>query len=153
MTRLRQSYGMAYLSAQIRKNALSQRSVVVDSLTHSLIALLEPLGADPNQMFATVTEDWSGASEGARMTGASMLYTTFKLFGNAWFQQRQGTLDREQWESWNLHIRVYYYHRRGVKIWWPLRRTMCAAGFRDYLEKTEPVKDLPPISELIRGKA
>lgn len=142
-----------YLAAQIRQNTQSQRSVVVDSLTHSLIALLGP-HYDPNQMraFAAVTEDWYGATEEDRVRALSMLFTTFKLFDNAWFQKRQGTLDPEQWEGWDLHIRVYY-HRPGVKTWWSLRRTMFAAGFRSYLKATKPISDLSPLSELIRGKS
>jgi hypothetical protein len=28
-----------------------------------------------------------------------------------------------------------------------------AAGFGDYLEKSEPVEDLPPINQLIRGES
>ena len=142
-----------YLAAQIRQNTRSQRSVVVDSLTHSLIAFLGPQGSDPDQMraFVAVTEDWHGASEADRLRAVSMLFTMFKVFENAWFQQRQGTLDAEQWEAWDLHIRVYY-HRPGVKTRWSLRRTMFAAGFRSYIEVTEPIADLPPLSELIPGK-
>jgi hypothetical protein len=143
-----------YLAAQIRQNTRSQRSVVVDSLTQSLIHLLGPQGSDPDQMraFVSVTEDWHGATEADRLRAVSMLFTTFKLFENAWFQQRQRTLDAEQWQAWDLHIRVYY-HRPGVQTWWSLRRAMFAAGFRNYLENTQPVKDLPPISEIIRGQS
>jgi len=142
-----------YLAVQIRQNTLSQRSVVVDSLTQSLIAFLGPQAADPDQLraFAAATEDWHGVSEADRLRAVSMFFTMFKVFENAWFQQRQGTLDAEQWEAWDLHIRVYY-HRPGMKTWWSLRRTMFAAGFRSYIEATEPIADLPPLSELIPGK-
>jgi hypothetical protein len=142
-----------YLAAQIRQNTQSQRSVVVDSLTQSLIALLGPQASDLDQMRAlvSITEDWHGASEADRLRAVSMLFTMSKVFENAWFQQRQGTLDAEQWEAWDLHIRVYY-HRPGVKTWWSLRRAMFAAGFRSYMEGTEPVADLPPLSELVPGK-
>jgi hypothetical protein len=34
-----------------------------------------------------------------------------------------------------------------------MRRAAFAAGFRDYLEGTQPVKDLPPISQLIHGES
>jgi hypothetical protein len=141
-----------YLAAQIRQNTRSQRSAIVDSLTSSLIALLGPQ-AQPKLMtsFAAATEDWYGASEEDRMTAISMLFTTFKLFENAWFQQRHGTLDREQWEGWDLHIRVYY-HRPGVQAWWSDRRAMFAAGFRDYVEATKPISGVSPLSQLIRGK-
>jgi hypothetical protein len=142
-----------YLAAQIRQNTRSQRSVVVDSLTRSLIDLLAPQASDLDLMraFLAVMEDWHGATEADRLRAVSTLFATFKVFENAWFQQRQRTLDAEQWEAWDLHIRVYY-HRPGVQIWWSMRRTMFAAGFRNYLENTQPVKDLPPISEIISGK-
>jgi hypothetical protein len=141
-----------YLAAQIRQNTQSQRSVVVDSLTASLIALLGPQAADPNQMrsFASAVEDWHGATEEDRMRAVVMLFTTFKLFENAWFQQRHGTLDPEQWAGWDLHIRVYY-HRPGVQAWWSDRRVMFAAGFRNYVESTKPISGVSPLSQLIRG--
>jgi hypothetical protein len=143
-----------YLAAQIRQNTRSQRSVVVDSLTQSQINLLGPQGTNPDLMraFAVATEDWYGATEEDRLRAVSMLFTTFKLFENAWFQKRHGTLDPEQWEGWDLHIRVYY-HRPGVKTLWSLRRGMFASGFRDYIETTEPIGDITPLDQLIRGKS
>jgi hypothetical protein len=45
-----------------------------------------------------------------------------------------------------------YYHRPGVKAWWQLRRAAFAAGFRDYLESSEPINELPSVTELIRGR-
>jgi hypothetical protein len=142
-----------YLGAQIRQNTKSQRSVVVDSLTSSLIALLGPQSYDPNLMrsFAAAVDDWHGATEEDRTRAVATLFITFKLFENAWFQQRQGTLEREQWEGWDLHMRVYY-HRPGVQVWWADRRGMFAAGFRKYIEATKPVTSVSPLSELIRGR-
>lgn len=141
-----------YLAVQIRQNTRSQRSAIVDSLTQSLINLLAPQASDPDLMraFVAVIEDWHGATEADRLRGVSTLFTTFKLFENAWFQQRHGTLDPEQWEAWDLHIRVYY-HRPGVKTWWSLRRAMFTASFREYVESTQPISDLSPISQLIAG--
>src|SRR5712692_7577026 len=79
-----------YLAAQIRQNTRSMRSLVVDSLTQSLIHLLGPQGSDHDQMraFVSVTEDWHGATEADRLRAVSTLFTTFKVFENAWFQQR-----------------------------------------------------------------
>ena len=142
-----------YLAEQIRQNTKSQRSVVVDSLTSSLITLLEPQ-AHPQVMrsFAAAVEDWHGANEEDRMRAIALLFTTFKLFENAWFQQRQGTLDPEQWQGWDRHIRVYY-HRPGGQAWWADRRAMFAPGFRKYVEATEPVSGVSPLSQLIHGKS
>ena len=49
----------------------------------------------------------------------------------------------------DVYIRMYY-HGPGVKTWWLMRRAAFAAGFRDYVETSQLVKDLPPLSEIIR---
>jgi hypothetical protein len=141
-----------YLDAQIRQNTRSMRAVVVDSLAHSLVDLLGPHAQNPDSLraFSAVIENWDAATEQDRARTVPFIFATFKLFENAWFQQRQGTLDHEQWKGWDAYIRIYY-HRPGVKTWWSMRRAAFALGFRNYLESSEPVKDLPPISRLIRG--
>ena len=143
-----------YLAAQIRQNTQSQRSVVVDSLTSSLINLLGPQASDPKltRAFASATEDWHGASEEDRTRAIAVLFALFKLFENAWFQQRQGTLDPQQWQGWDAYIRMYY-HRPGVREWWRLRRAAFAPGFRDYIESSKPIDELPSVTQLIRGKS
>ena len=102
--------------------------------------------------FHVVVEDWYGATGDDRMRALPLFFSTFKLFENAWFQQRQGTLDPQQWQGWDAYIRMYY-HRPGVKAWWRLRRAAFAAGFRDYVESSEPVNELPSVAQLIRGEA
>jgi len=142
-----------YLAAQIRQNTRSMRAVVVDSLAHCLVDLLGPHSQHPELLraFSAVIEDWHGAGEDARARSLPFLFATFKLFENAWFQQRQGTLDSQQWEGWDAYIRVYY-HRPGVGTWWKMRRAAFASGFRDYLEASEPIPEMTPIADLIRGK-
>jgi len=143
-----------YLAAQIRQNTRSMRAVVVDSLAHSLIDLLSPQAYDLQAIraFAAAVEDWHGVTEEDRARSLSFMFPTFKLFENAWFQQRPGTLDKQQWEGWDAYIRMYY-HRPGVKTWWSLRKMAFAPGFRDYLEATEPIQGVMSIGELIRGKS
>jgi hypothetical protein len=34
-----------------------------------------------------------------------------------------------------------------------MRRAAFAAGFRDYLEMSKPIEDLPPIGQLILGES
>jgi len=142
-----------YLAAQIRQNTKSQRSVVVDPLTSSLINLLGPQASDPKltRAFASATEDWHGASEEDRIRAIAVLFALFKLFENAWFQQRQGTLDLQQWEGWELYM-LAYFHRPGVRTWWAMRRATFAPGFRAYLENSKPVPNVPSPSRMIGGQ-
>src|SRR6266566_3377336 len=107
-------------------------------------------GSELMRAFHVVVEDWYGATGDDRMRALPLFFSTFKLFENAWFQQRQGALDPEQWQGWDAYIRMYY-HRPGVKVWWQLRRAAFAAGFRDYVESSEPINELPSVTELIRG--
>jgi len=143
-----------YLGVQIRQNTRSMRAVVVDSLAQSFGDLVRPMAQDIvlARAFAAVGSDWHKASEEDRTRALPLFFATFKLFENAWFQQRQGTLDSEQWEGWDPYIRLYY-HQPGVKTWWQFRRKVFAAGFREYLESTQPIEDLPPVDRLVRGGA
>lgn len=125
-----------YLAVQIRQNTKSQQSVVVDSLTSSLIAVLAPQASDPalTRACAAAVEDWNGAREEDRLQAACVLLALFKLSENAWFQQRQGTLDPEQWQGWDFYMRAYY-HRPGVQTWWSRRRGMFSLAFAIILKR------------------
>jgi hypothetical protein len=140
-----------YLGAQIRQNTRSMRAMVVDSLAHSLVDLLGPMAQHPESMraFSVAIEDWHAATEDDRLRAVPFIFATFKLFENAWFQQRQGTLDPQQWLGWDVYIRMYY-HRPGVKTWWSMRRVAFAPGFREYIEGTAPLEGAAPISRMIR---
>jgi len=140
-----------YLAMQIRQNTRSMRAVVVDALTRGIADILAGQTPDTLRGFARVMEDLESSSEDDRLRALPQFFALFKLFENAWFQQRQGTLDREQWRGWDAYIRTYYHHK-GIKSWWLMRRAAFAPGFRDYLEATEPISDMTPLGQLIQGK-
>ena len=141
-----------YLAVQIRQNTRSMRAMMVDSLAHSIADVIRPMAEDRELMraFHVVVEDWHGATEEDRMRALPLFFSTFKLFENVWFQQRQGALDPKQWIGWDAYIRMYY-HRPGVKDWWRMRRAAFAPDFRDYVESSQAPPELPPVTELIRG--
>jgi hypothetical protein len=140
-----------YLAAQIRQNTRSMRAMVVDALTRGIADILSGQTPDVVRSLARVVEDLESASEEDRLRVLPQFFALFKLFENAWFQERQRTLDPEQWRGWDAYIRSYY-HRPGVKSWWLMRRAAFAPGFRDYLEGTEPVSDMTPLTQLLQGK-
>jgi hypothetical protein len=141
-----------YLAAQIRQNTRSMQAVVVDALTRGIADILSGQTPEVMRSLVRVVENLETASEADRLHALPQLFALFKLFENAWFQQRQGTLAREQWQGWDAYIRTYY-HCPGVKSWWLMRRAAFASGFRDYLESSEPIREMTQLSELIRGKA
>jgi hypothetical protein len=140
-----------YLAVQIRQNTRSMRAVVVDALTRGIAEILSGQTPETLRGFARAMENLERASDDDRLRALPQFFALFKLFENAWFQQRQGTLDREQWQGWDAYIRTYYHHQ-GIKSWWRMRRAAFAPGFRDYLESTEPISDMTPLGQLIQGK-
>jgi hypothetical protein len=107
-----------YLAAQIHQNTRSMRAVIVDSLAHSLVDLLGRHTQNPESLraFSAVTKNWNAASDDDRARALPFIFATFKLFENAWFQQRQGTLDQQQWAGWDAYIRIYYHQPGGKDV-------------------------------------
>jgi len=140
-----------YLAAQIRQNTRSTRAMAVDALTRGIAEILSGQTPETLRGFARVMENFDGASEDDRLRAIPQLFALFKLFENAWFQQRQGTLDQEQWQGWDAYIRTYY-HQPGVKSWWSMRRPAFALGFRDYLESSEAIEHMTKLSEMIERR-
>jgi len=121
-----------YVAAQVRQNTRSMRAVVVDSLAHSLVDLLPAQAPEIMRSFSIVVEEWNGATGEDRVRALPFIFATFKLFENAWFQFRQGTLDPQQWQgSGRLHASLLPPFRHGGGS---MRRSTFAPGFRDYME-------------------
>ena len=139
-----------YLAAQIRQNTRSSRAVVVDSLARSMHDLaFEMAQSDQLLTTATMLKDWNSASEMERARYASFMLGYFKLFENGWFQMRQGTLEREQWEGYDAFLRSVWTVPT-VKTWWSMRRTFFAPGFRNYVENLKEASSVPSLQQLTR---
>src|SRR5205823_3568051 len=139
-----------YLAAQVRQNTRSARAIVVDSLARSMHDLaFEMARSDQLLKTATTLEDWKSATQLERARAASFMLGYFKLFENAWFQMRKGTLERDQWEGYDAFLRSVWVHPT-VKTWWSMRRTFFAPGFRQYVENCKPEPNVPSLSELVQ---
>ena len=142
-----------YVAAQVRQNTRSSRAIVVDSLARSMHDLAFQM-AQSDQLLTTATmlKDWNTASEIERARYASFMLGYFKLFENGWFQMRQGTLEREQWEGYESFLRTVWMVPT-VQAWWSMRRTFFASGFRNYVESLEEARDIPSLAQLTRTES
>jgi hypothetical protein len=140
-----------YLAVQVRQNSRSSRAVVVDSLARSMHDLAFAM-AQNDQLLKIVTStlhDWAGATEMEKARAASFLLGYFKLFENAWFQMRKGTLQSDQWQGYDGFLRTVLF-QPAVKPWWQMRRTFFAPGFREYVDRCEPLSDVPTLTDMIQ---
>src|SRR6266404_5974182 len=141
-----------YLAAQVRQNTRSARAIVVDSLARSMHDLaFEMAQSDQLLKTATTLQDWKSATELERARAASFMLGYFKLFENAWFQMRKGTLERDQWEGYDAFLRSVWMVPT-VKTWWSMRRTFFASGFRKYVEDCKEAPPTPTLSELVQSE-
>jgi hypothetical protein len=140
-----------YLAAQVRQNTRSSRAIVVDSLARSMHDLAFAMAQNDAllKIVTTTLQDWNSATELERARAASFVLGYFKLFENAWFQMRKGTLEREQWEGYDAFLRTVWM-QPAVKTWWTMRRMFFAPGFRKYVENCEDAPSALTISELVQ---
>jgi hypothetical protein len=143
-----------YLAAQIRQNTRSMRAVLVDSLAHSLVNLLDRTRRTQNRSVLFQRSPKTGTPRAtmiahARCPSSSrhLSFSKMRGFSNA----------KALWINSNgpvgMHTFASTITSRGVKTWWSMRRAAFAPGFRNYLESSKPVEDPPPISRLIRGES
>ncbi len=132
---------LVYLAAQVHQNTRSVKASVVDSLSSSYTELAR-LFNENSHVVARGMEDWEGLDREERIQCAAALIALFKHFENCWFQRRSATLEPEQWEGWDAIMRSAF-HTPGVQTWWAYRRMVFATAFRDYLESTEPIPEVP----------
>jgi hypothetical protein len=140
-----------YLAAQVRQNTRSSRAVVVDSLAKSMHELAFAMAQNDEllKIVTTSLEDWGAATEIERARAASFLLGYFKLFENAWFQMRKGTLERDQWQGYDAFLRTVLHHA-AVKPWWQMRRAFFAPGFREYVDKCEAMPGVPTLGAIVQ---
>jgi hypothetical protein len=140
-----------YLAAQVRQNTRSARAIVVDSLARSMHDLAFEIAQNDEllKLATTSLQDWNSGTELERARFASFMLGYFKLFENAWFQMRKGTLERDQWEGYDAFLRSVWMHPP-VKIWWSMRRTFFAPGFRQYVESCKEAPSVPSLSQLVQ---
>jgi hypothetical protein len=142
-----------YLGAQVRQNTRSARAVVVDSLARSMHELAFEIAKNDDLLKLAISlQDWNNATELERARYASFILGYFKLFENAWFQMRKGTLERDQWEGYDAFLRSVWVHPT-VKTWWSMRRTFFAPGFREYVESCKEAPTVPSLIELVQKES
>lgn len=140
-----------YLAAQVRQNTRSSRAAVVDSLARSMHDLAFAMAQNDEllKIVTTTLHDWDTATETERARAASFLLGYFKLFENAWFQMRKGTLERDQWQGYDAFLRTVLY-QPAVKPWWKMRRAFFAPGFREYVDGCKPLSDVPTLTGIVQ---
>ncbi len=84
------------LIVSIRQNTKAQKVVAVDSLAAAIAAINVPAieSAAVGSAVSRAVSDWDAATREERIMAHYFLYSFFRLVESAWYQQREGVLDR-----------------------------------------------------------
>lgn len=131
---------LVVLIVSIRQNTKAQKVLAVQSLSAAIAAINVPAMESPalGSALAKAVKNWDAASREERILAHFFLFSYFKLIETAWYQQKAGTLETEQWAGWDNVMRMFY-HSEGVRLhWWPHRKYAYSPAFQNYLEHSGP---------------
>src|SRR5205814_1271373 len=134
----------------IRQNTRSQKALAVDSLAAAITSINVPAMKSHilGSALSKTTADWGSASREERIIAHYFLFSFFKLFENAWYQQKAGILDQAQWLGWETLLRKYYHADGVTRSWWPSRKQAYSPEFQEFLSGTKSPDDLGSLNDL-----
>jgi hypothetical protein len=144
---------LVVLIVSIRQNTKSQKVLAVQSLAAAIATINVPAMESPElgTALASATRDWRSATREQRIVAHFFHFSYFKLIETAWYQQKAGVLEQEQWAGWENVMRLFY-HSDGVKhVWWPSRARAYSPAFQKYLAETEPPAEVGSLTDIFDG--
>ena len=129
---------LIFIGMQVRQNTRSVRAATYDSLVRSNGEWLNSLINDSElaASFEGAVGSWADVEESERPRVMYLLTQLFRHWENAFFQQRQGTLDAGLWATWERII-LSYFHQPGIQAWWQLRHHAYSTDFQAFLEQSD----------------
>ena len=92
-------------------------------------------------------ENFAELTDEQKMFFFGTMLGLFKHYELMFVQYDQGVMDKETWDAWNEHIRMYF-HQPGAQAWWRLRKATFIPGFRDYLDSS-PDSEMTSFVDLV----
>jgi len=129
---------LIFVGWQINANTRTNRMRMHEQITQTYLSFLNAVLSDPNTFVAglqSTDSRFSDLSDEQKMFFFGSMLGLFKHYELMFVQHDQGVMDKETWEAWNEHIRMYF-HQPGAQSWWTLRKSTFIPRFRAYLESS-----------------
>ncbi|MDX1404789.1 MAG: hypothetical protein R3192_09635 [Woeseiaceae bacterium] len=131
---------LLYVGWQVNANTKTNRMRMHEQVTQTYLSFLKAVLADPEAFMLglqSTDERFKDLTNAQKTFFFGTMLGLFKHYELMFVQHDQGVMDRETWEAWSEHIRMYF-HQPGTQSWWALRKATFIPGFRDYLASTSP---------------
>jgi hypothetical protein len=129
---------LLYVGWQVSANTKTNRMRMHEQITQTYLSFLNSVLTDPDTFVAGLRssdETFADLTNEQKMFFFGSMLGLFKHYELMFVQYDQGVMDKETWEAWNEHIRMYF-HQPGAQSWWSLRKATFIPGFRNYLESS-----------------
>lgn len=127
---------LLYLANQIRAQNRESRLASIHELTESfrnaILSFQNPNLAD---VFARGKTGFEGLSETERLQFMSMVQHIFRVWEDAYHQQRAQRLDRRIWEAMVVQFSGYLSLPGVVRVW-EIRKQSYSRDFREFVDAT-----------------
>jgi len=147
------AFTLGVLIVSVRQNTKIQKAVAVDSLAAAIATINVPAMESPRLGSAVLkaTTDWTSATREERIVAHYFLFSSFKLWENAWYQRKTRVLESAQWEGWEKLLRKYYHSPGVQQVWWPNRKHGYSTEFQEFLSATSPPKEIGNLRDIFDG--
>ena len=129
---------LIFVGWQINANTRTNRMRMHEQITQTYLSFLNSVLTDPETFVAglqSTDKGFADLSDNQKMFFFGSMLGLFKHYELMFVQHDQGVMDKETWEAWNEHIRMYF-HQPGAQSWWSLRKATFISRFRDYLDSS-----------------
>jgi hypothetical protein len=97
---------LIYVSLQVRQNTRALRATTYNSVTSNSVAILAPMFDHPEftEFLMRAQSDPDAATPAEKLRFHILLLAAFRHWDNLYYQFRNGTLEREMWESYDCTL-------------------------------------------------
>jgi hypothetical protein len=129
---------LLYVGWQVSANTKTNRMRMHEQITQTYLSFLNSVLTDTEAFMKglqSTDENLADLTNDQKLFFFGSMLGLFKHYELMYVQYDQGVMDKQTWEAWNEHIRMYF-HQPGAQAWWALRKTTFIPGFRTYLDSS-----------------
>jgi hypothetical protein len=144
---------LLFVGFQIRHGTRATRAQIHQNIAAGWFSV-GPLIADNSRVFAAGLQadeaKFAAFSDADKLAFLSVAFAYFKHYENMFLQHQEGFVSSEDWNAWATHM-FMYWRMPGVQMWWRMRGSAFAPGFRRFLESS-PTPAMTSMEALFKAK-
>ena len=131
---------LIYVGLEVRRNTKALRAQAYETVVTGYMQIVQVMADHADTIakgFKSSYEEFINFTDAEKAIIFGYFYSFFKHFEQIHAQYKQGLISKNEWDAWNVHIRMQF-HQPGIQWWWQLRRTSFSEPFRIYLDNSVP---------------